>query len=271
MVIRLAILTGVFFLSLFLPLSLYAVQTGCLACHKAHYAERGDCTECHGGNNQTDRKQVAHDGLIQGKYAWFTIAGSQPVARGKRLVKLCACRRCHSLDGRGNRLAANLDGLMRTRRPAEIALAIERPAPCMPDFHLSQKAVTDVTNAILACGQATSVKTGETPLVVHFADERQQRENIFESKCGGCHRMLNEKYGGLGRGDAGPNLSGLLTSFYPKTFGDNKPWSTKKLRNWLENPRRVRRNAQMPPVCLKEEEFGQLVEILRSKGSTLKS
>ncbi len=260
---RLTLLTTALFLVLLLPLPVFAGQTGCLACHKAHYTERGNCTGCHSGNGRTDRrKRVAHDDLIQGKYAWFTIKGSQPVARGKKLVELYACRRCHNLEGRGNRLAAVLDGLLRTRRPTEIALAIERPAQCMPDFHLAERDITDLVNAILACAGEKKAKNGETPLVVHFADEGKSTENIFEQKCGGCHRMLSDKHGGLGRGEAGPNLSGLLTPFYPRNYNEIEPWNGEHLRNWLENPRRTKRNAQMPPVRLKGEELGRLVEIL---------
>ncbi len=260
--LRLSLPIAALTIVLLLPLPVSAGETGCLACHKAHYAERGSCTGCHRGNDATDRKRVAHDGLIEGRYAWFTIAGSQPVARGKRLVELYACRRCHSLDGRGNRLATALDDLLRTRRPAEIALAVEKPAQCMPDFHLAEKDITDLANAILTCGRATRAKTGETPLVVHFADEGKQTENIFEKKCGCCHRMLSEKYGGLGKGEVGPNLSGFFTPFFPKSFHGNKEWTAVELRRWLENPRQERRNAQMPPVHLNSEEFRRLVAIL---------
>jgi cytochrome c2 len=260
----LTVLTTALSLILLFPPQAPAGQTGCLDCHKVHYAGRGGCPACHHGNDRTGRKRVAHDGLIPGRFAWFTIKGSQPVARGKRLLDLYACRRCHTAAGHGNRLAMNLDNLSQTRRPAEIALAIEKPAQCMPDFHLAESEIIDLVNAIQTGEKARAAKSMETPFVVHFADERKLNENIFEERCGGCHRMLSEKYGVLGRGETGPNLSGLLTSFYPETFREREKWSVEKLRKWLENPRAMRQHARMPPISIKSDEFGRLADILRA-------
>ncbi|HEX9079797.1 MAG TPA: selenite/tellurite reduction operon c-type cytochrome lipoprotein ExtS [Desulfuromonadaceae bacterium] len=260
--LRLTLLTAALATCLLVPPPVSAGQTGCLACHPPHYTNLRGCTGCHRGNDATGRKEVAHDGMIPGRYSWFTIAGAPPVARGKKLLELYACRRCHTAQGRGNRLAMELDGLLATRRPREIALAIAKPAQCMPDFHLAEGEVTCLVNAILAGEKREAGKRAETPLVVHFADEGKREENVFERECGGCHRMLNEKHGALGRGDVGPNLSGFFTPFYPRSYSQNEPWNAEHLRKWLENPRRIRRNAQMPPVRLKTEEFGRLVEIL---------
>lgn len=260
----LSILTAALSLILLMPTAVLAGQAGCLACHSAHYTELGGCTGCHGGTDRTDRKRVAHDGLIPGRYSWFTIEGARQTERGNKLLDLYACRRCHTAQGKGNRLAIDLDTLKRTRRPQEIALAIERPAQCMPDFHLNEEDVADLVNAILAGGCKKIEKSGETPLVVHFADDGKREENDFEKKCGSCHRMLSEKYGGLGRSDIGPNLSGFLTPFYPKSLPGHERWNIKELRRWLENPRRLRKNARMPPIPIKGEMFGQLAEILRA-------
>ena len=76
--------------------------------------------------------------------------------------------------------------------------------------------------------------------------------------------MLSGKYGVLGRGETGPNLSGLLTSFYPETFREHERWSVENLRKWLENPRAMRKNARMPPISVKSDEFGRLTDILRA-------
>lgn len=246
-----------------LPMPVRAGKQGCLACHGSHYVERGKCVSCHRGEDRTDRKAVAHDGLIPGRFAWFTIRGSQPLERGKKLLDGFACRRCHAVDNKGNRLASNLDGILLRRLPLEIAAAIETPVRFMPDFRLGKRDVTDLVNVILAETPPSMAKRGETPLVVHFADDGKGTENIFEKWCGGCHRMLTEKYGGLGRGDAGPNLSGFLTPFYPKTLRDHERWNVEELRRWLENPRRLRNNARMPPIPIRGEEFGRLAEIMK--------
>ncbi len=102
----------------------------------------------------------------------------------------------------------------------------------------------------------------ETAQVVHFEDEKRSRENSFVKHCGPCHRILSERYGGLGKGDIGPNLSGLLTEFYPKTYRDAETWTIEKLRKWLENPRSSRPAARMRPVRLTTGEFTVLVETL---------
>lgn len=265
MVLRLPLLTAAFSLIILLPHAVLAGKSGCLACHKAHYVQRGGCTGCHGGNDRTDRKRVAHDGLIPSKYSWFTIPNSPHTEQGKRLIDLYACRRCHSAEGRGNRLAMDLDTLKRTRRPEEIAHSIEKPAQCMPDFHLSEGEVADLVNAVLAGGIKGIKRSGEIPIAVHFTEEGKTDDNIFEWKCGGCHRILTEKYGGLGRGNIGPNLSGFLTPFYPKSLRGHERWSAEKLRRWLENPRRVMENAAMPPIPLKSDEFGRIADILNEQ------
>ena len=73
------------------------------------------------------------------------------------------------------------------------------------------------------------------PQVVHFDQNGETGRDVFSIKCGPCHRVLTERWGGLGRGDAGPNLSGLLTSFYPKSFKTDGEWNAERLRRWLEN------------------------------------
>jgi cytochrome c2 len=245
-----------------------AEAPGCLGCHPAHYAERGKCVSCHRGEYRTDRRRVAHDGLIPGRFAWFTIEGSEPVARGKKLLETFACRRCHTTGGKGNRLAADLDGLLVTREPREIARAIGLPVQYMPDFRLAERETTDLVNAVLAGGSPVAGKKRETPLVVHFEDERQQEENPFVKHCGPCHKALSEGHGGLGKGTIAPNLSGLFTGFYPATFRDREPWSAEKLQKWLENPRRLRANARMQPVPLKDGDFERLLDTLRVTPAT---
>jgi len=105
----------------------------------------------------------------------------------------------------------------------------------------------------------------ETPVVVHFEDRERRKDNPFVKDCGGCHRVLTEGQGGLGQGDVGPNLSGLLSEYYPKTFRDGERWSADGLKKWLRNPREIRPLATMAPVRLKEEELSRLLGVFREE------
>ena len=238
-----------------------AGQRGCLACHTPHYTERGKCIACHRGDDRTDRKQVAHDGLIPGRFAWFTVRGSEHTARGERLLETFACRRCHTTGGKGNRLAANLDGLLRTRQTQEIERAIASSVRYMPDFRLADSDVTDLVNALLAGSSGTTAITQERPLVVHFQDA-PKNETVFDKFCGACHRALTARHGGLGRGEIGPNLSGIFSPFFPATFRGQERWSEAHLKTWLGNPRQVRKTALMQPVLLNNNDFAKMVDIL---------
>ena len=240
-----------------------ARRSACLACHRPHHAGRGSCVGCHRGNDRTERKKIAHNDLIAGRFAHFTVKGSPVVARGEKLLDVLACRRCHISAGRGNRLAANLDRLV-PGSPQGIFDAIRSPVLFMPNFQCDDRQISTLVNAILAGGEAAGVKVGETAQVVHFVDGKQGGENSFAKHCGPCHKSLSERFGGVGHGDIGPNLSGLLSAAYPATYRDGEPWTTDKLGKWLENPRAIRANARMQPVRLTAGEFEQLAETLRT-------
>ncbi|KAF0220245.1 MAG: lipoprotein cytochrome [Geobacteraceae bacterium] len=171
-----------------------------------------------------------------------------------------ACRRCHTIGGKGNRPAANLDSSALLRQPREIFHAIQSPVQYMPDFRPADGEITDMVNAILA--GATAKKSKETPLVVHFQNTGT-RENIFEKHCGACHRMLSTRDGGIGKGEIGPNLSGLFSPFYPATFRERERWSAANLKKWVANPRRIKNGTLMQPIPLNEQEFAGLTEILQ--------
>jgi cytochrome c2 len=85
--------------------------------------------------------------------------------------------------------------------------------------------------------------------------------------CGGCHRVLTRKWGGLGRGAIGPNLSGLTGEFYPTQFKEGEPWTTERLGKWLENPRAIRPGARMPPKVPPDADAARLMEILGESGA----
>jgi cytochrome c2 len=246
---------------IFTPSPAPAGQRGCLACHTPHYVERGKCIVCHRGDERTDRKRVAHDGLIPGRLAWFTIRGSHHTARGEKLLGTFACLRCHTARSKGNRLAANLDGLLQTRQPREIERAIASPVQYMPDFRLADGDMTDLVNALLAETSRSTAEKRERPLIVHFQDARKN-ETVFEKFCGSCHRALTARHGGLGKGEIGPNLSGIFTPFFPATFRGRERWSEADLKKWLSNPHKVKKTALMQPVLLGNNDFTRLIDIL---------
>jgi cytochrome c2 len=242
-----------------------AGRVACLKCHKPHYTGRGTCVSCHRGDDRSDRLAIAHRDLIQAKFSWFTIAGSQPLQRGEKLLDSFACRRCHTSAGKGNHLASNLDRLPMHTASQKIFDAIKSRALFMPDFRFDDRQITDLVNAILAGALKSGPKGGETPQVVHFVDLKQHRENLFEKQCGPCHKILAEAFGALGKGDIGPNLSGLFSEHYPATLKDNARWTADILKKWLENPRKIRENSQMQPVPLKKDELERILAILATK------
>jgi len=235
----------------------------CLACHESHYAERGSCVSCHRGNDRTARKEIAHHDLIAGRFAQFTIPGRPVVERGKKLVDALACRRCHLFGGKGNRLATDLARLTTDTAPQDMFDSIKSPVLFMPDFQCDEVQITALVNAILAGGEPAGAKVGETAQVIHFENEKQGRENSFVKHCGPCHKALSERFGGLGKGDIGPNLSGIFSEFYPRTYPDAEPWTPDRLKKWVENPRRTRDNARMMPVRLAADEIELLMETMR--------
>jgi len=242
--------------------------SACLKCHESHYEGKGACIDCHRGNPGTDRIVIAHHDLIVAKYAHFTMEGSPVVQRGGARVTLSGCRRCHVIGAQGNRLATNLDRVFAAARPQALFDAIKTPMLFMPNFCFKETHITELVNAILAEAARPEPEAGEIPLVIHFEDEKQAEERVFGKHCGSCHKVLTTRFGGLGKEDIGPNLSGLFSEHYPTTHGDKEPWSSKSLYKWLENPRHTSKNAQMPPVQLTSDAFSSLLEVLSAQTFT---
>lgn len=238
------------------------IRQFCLSCHPAHYAERGGCSLCHRGNPASKRKNIAHAGLLPGKYARFTVAGRAEAEEGERLMERLACRRCHVSGGRGNSLAVSLDAAAVRKTGGELALSIRRPVANMPDFRLDEDQTTTLVNAVFAGSQGRRTD-GAAPVRVHFQATGTKNPDIFTVKCGGCHRLLSQRLGAVGTGEVGPNLSGLLTRYYPKTFRTGEAWTAQNLDLWLKNPRETRPWARMLPVTLTGAETKELVSIMR--------
>lgn len=239
-----------------------ARRSACLTCHRLHYAGQGSCVGCHRGNDRTERQEIAHYDLIAGRFAHFTIPGSLVVKQGEKFLERLACRRCHIYAGKGNHLATNLDRLASIGVSRNIFASIKSPVLFMPNFHADDIQIAALVNAILARAKFVGPEEGESVQVVHFQDERPNQENVFAKQCGLCHKVLSEKFGGLGAEDVGPNLSGLFSEYYPKTYLDAEPWTPEKLRKWLKNPRNMRANARMKPVRLAVGEFELLLQTM---------
>lgn len=235
-------------------------RSQCLTCHGVHNAERGSCPSCHRGDDRSDRKEIAHRQLIPGSLAHFTLGNDTLVQDGTRLLDRFACRRCHWIGGKGSRRAANLDRLYATTPPVAIYRAITAPAVFMPDFHVAPQQGGALVNAIMSDGMTAGADRRELPQVVHFTDGKT-REQVFSTSCGPCHKVLSEQYGGLGAGDVGPNLSGIFTEFYPRSYSDEHAWTKERLKTWLDNPRRIRPVTSMRPVRL---DAGKMAELLHT-------
>jgi len=211
---------------------------------------------------------IAHYQLIQGEYACFTLPENSVVRDGRRLIDTFGCRRCHKTGHQGNRLASDLDASLDKTPPEALALAIEHPAIFMPNFYFQEADVTRLVNSILDSSAVYASTSGENGRVIHFEEDIDDSDNIFNNRCGSCHRVLTRQLGGLGQGDIGPNLSGIFSRFYFKNFKDGKSWNSKRLKRWLKNPRDIRINTQMPPVNLKQDKFYSLLQILSNKISS---
>ncbi|BCR06080.1 c-type cytochrome [Desulfuromonas versatilis] len=244
-----------------------AAPEGCLECHPAHHVERGGCVDCHRGNPGTRRMAIAHHGMIGGEFAHFNLPDSPLVEQGRRLLESYACRRCHAAGGKGNRLASDLDRALRVRTAAEIAQALREPALFMPDFRFPPEQIAALVNALYAEGLSMFFTEREVPLVVHFAAQERGQDHAFTRACGSCHQLLTAGQGALGSGTSGPNLSGLLSGFYPPNFGEQGlPWSAERVEKWLKNPREIRRFTAMRPIRLEDEDLAQVAKSLGDSG-----
>jgi cytochrome c2 len=234
----------------------------CLACHQEHHQEYGTCTDCHRGDPRSSRLNIAHFGLIQARHAWFNLPDTPQVEQGTRHLETYACRRCHISGDKGNRLATNLDRSIAASDPLTLVEAIRNPVRLMPDFHLPESRLDTLINALFSLGRDVDVVSDEMPQVVHFEARERMEENLFVKHCGGCHQALTATLGGLGDGMVAPNLSGLLTGFYPETAKDNAAWNRENLKEWLKNPRDIRPLTPMMPVRLEDEELTQLFDLI---------
>lgn len=238
-------------------------RAGCLSCHAAHYVREGACPDCHRGSPGAERGNLAHARLLTGRAAFLRLPDSLALREGRRLVEALACRRCHTIGGKGNRLATSLDAVAWRREQAELVLSIREPVENMPQFGLDEGQAEAIVAFLLRSG---SPDTPQDTYRVRFSRGASASPTVFEKECGGCHRFLGSS-GPVGTGATGPNLSGLFTPFYPPTAPHERPWTEKALADWLRNPRASRAHTTMPPVALGEDELLKLTAELAAPSS----
>ncbi len=235
----------------------------CVSCHAPHYTDAGSCDDCHRGQPSSARVDLAHARLLTGRVAEHGLATGRAVTEGRQLVEAAACRRCHTIDGLGNRLATNLDQAVWKREQRELMTSITEPVENMPVFDFDRGQAEAVIAFLL--NRARPGSSDET-YRVQFARNPSAKPSTFEEKCGGCHRLLTT-LGPRGYGRRGRNLSGLLSPFYPRTAPGERTWSEKALNDWVANPRAARPHTIMPPVPLGEVELREVLESIRSSGA----
>lgn len=174
------------------------------------------------------------------------MADSPAVAEGRRLAERLACRRCHQVGGAGNQLAVALDRVVWVRDQRELSHSIAEPVENMPRFGLDTAQSEAVVAYLLHVGDRQHPSSSYR---VRFTRREIAPEHRFDSACGGCHRTLTP-VGPFGRGSAGPNLSGLFSTYYPPTAPGERPWEVATLVSWVKNPRALRPGTTMRPVPL---------------------
>ena len=231
----------------------------CLDCHVGHYFSYKSCRSCHRGIDKSSRKEIAHYGLIPGRYAYFRFEKSKILRQGNKLIQRAGCLRCHRISGKGNFLATPLDLLPDDIEITKLVDFIKNPPMYMPEFKFRDDQIVKIINVILR-GIFCSTKMHKREYYyVHF--ESFEKKDIFSLRCGMCHKILTKTRGGLGKGNIGPNLSGLFTQFYPKK---SYKISETNLGDWLKNPRSIKELTLMPPVEISPQEVNYLIKLIKN-------
>lgn len=163
------------------------------------------------------------------------------------LIEKTGCRRCHIINNKGNTLASNLDLSLKNENLSYIKAVLKSPSAYMPQFYFSEKDIMELSNTLISIAKKTPKTKNETPKIVYFSQTSSQI-HPFEKHCGSCHRALFQKSGPVGQLSYGPNLSGLLTEFYPRKFINKEPWTLQNISKWVKNPRAFSAQTQMPPL-----------------------
>ena len=263
MVFRVALAIATLMVVMMVETTSAALIVRCRNCHLPHDLRMVDCVQCHHGNPATSRKNLAHTRLITGVPASFQNHSSSARREGERLIKQLGCRRCHISFASGAGVATNLDSLLPNANLLQLHQAIRVPAVYMPLFSLSTYQREAIITALLAGGFQFPVQASQHYRVV-FSQGEQASEGprVFLKQCGGCHKALTARKGGVGHGTTGPNLSGLFTPWYPSPDSHGVRWTPERLNRWLKNPRSIQPYSSMPPRKLSAKEFEEIVSLL---------
>jgi len=233
--------------------------SNCIKCHISHYEKIADCVTCHRGIDITSRKGIAHFNLITGQFADF-LMNSKYISEAKDVVEDVGCRRCHLLAQKGNNLARDLYFTGKNRNGEYIVKMIKEPNEYMPNFHFDNTTAIKIAKFILLDG-VVKRESKISPYPVYIDGEEK---NVFSEKCGGCHNALLKGVGPAGKGDIGPNLSGLFTEYYKSIIlGNNKKFNEDLLKKWIKNPRSIKKNTTMPVINLSDTDLKDLIKNLK--------
>lgn len=227
----------------------------CVECHIKHIDF--SCISCHRGNPDTKRFNLAHKNIIKGIFLRYTV-DDVVKRRGDILLNDLGCRRCHRIGNKGNLKGNELNLSIKKKNAGQIIDAIKNPSIFMPDFKLKEESLILVINALYS-NYSVGKSKERKQIVVFFKTEH--KDNIFENRCGACHRIISDLYGFLGSGSVAPNLSGILTEFYPKTKILLKN-DEENIKKFLKNPRSHNRFSAMPVIELTDYEIDQIIKIM---------
>lgn len=246
---------------LFLIFLLFSYDVfACGQCHKPHYAGYGDCAVCHRGEVRSSRENVAHAGLITAKFAGF-YTDKKAVSGGDKLAYESACRRCHRIGAEGESAAADLNASAAKNTGEYLDDKIRNVNEYMPDFRFSDEERRKLILYLLNESSKSSKKVSE-PYVAYITSSGK---GAFEKYCGGCHRMLTRKGGGIGTGSEAVNLSGVTGKYFRSQVlsANEKLWTEKRLAEWIRNPRSIKKNSVMPPVSIDEANISKVIKELK--------
>ena len=232
-------------------------ENKCISCHSnICMGKSSNCTLCHKGNNTTTRKDIAHYKLIKGDYADFNNEKSIITQKGITLIKEANCTRCHKIGNTGATYATDLNSAVKRLSTEEIIKAVKEPAINMPKFTFSDEDYRYLITGLYFYTINTEVKSITQIVRLNNSDNASA---LFNEKCGLCHKALTST-GALGFYDSAPNLSSLKNSY--SEYLNGKTWNKDNLKQWLSNPRSLKKNATMPKIELTEEESEKIINIL---------
>lgn len=227
----------------------------CVNCHSEHI--KSSCISCHKGNPNSMRIKIAHENIIKGEFLMYKIDNNIKI-NSENIINDIGCRRCHKIGQYGNTKGSDLNKSINSKNIRDLTNSILAPSDFMPDFKLLPNRITLIMNGLIA--NSENYEESNSKSIIYLKNKLEK--NLFIEKCGNCHKVISEKLGHLGSGNIAPNLSGILSKYYPKTI-NLKTNSIEDIKNFIKNPRHFNKHANMPVVELSDEEMKEIIEILK--------